>query len=126
MRRYLCTMILLSMFGGAAFAEEEGVAELSVEEKPEAEAVTTQHSVRIDGKTIRYTATAGLALINNDQDEPNGLFGYTAYIRDGVEDTSKRPILFAYNGGPGSASIWLHMGVLGPRRIPVVDRSRTS
>lgn len=125
MRGYLCTMILLSMFCGAAFAQEEDVAELSVEEKPEAEAVTTQHSVRIDGKTIRYTATAGLALINNDDDEPNGLFGYTAYIRDGVEDTSKRPILFAYNGGPGSASIWLHMGVLGPRRIPVVDTEVT-
>ena len=125
MRGYLCTMILLSLFGGAAFAQEEDVAELSVEEKPEAEAVTTQHSVRIDGKTIRYTATAGLALINNDDDEPNGLFGYTAYIRDGVEDTSKRPILFAYNGGPGSASIWLHMGVLGPRRIPVVDTKVT-
>jgi len=125
MRRYLCTMILLSMFCGAAFAQEEDVAELSVEEKPEAEAVTTQHSVRIDGKTIRYTATAGLALINNDDDEPNGLFGYTAYIRDGVEDTSKRPILFAYNGGPGSASIWLHMGVLGPRRVPVVDTKVT-
>jgi carboxypeptidase C (cathepsin A) len=118
-------MILLSMFGGAAFAQEEDVAELSVEEKPEAEAVTTHHSVRIDGKTIRYTATAGLALINNDEDEPNGLFGYTAYIRDGVEDTSKRPILFAYNGGPGSASIWLHMGVLGPRRIPVLDTKVT-
>jgi carboxypeptidase C (cathepsin A) len=118
-------MILLSMFFGAAIAQEEDVAELSVEEKPEAEAVTTQHSVRIDGKTIRYTATAGLALINNDEDEPNGLFGYTAYIRDGVEDTSKRPILFAYNGGPGSASIWLHMGVLGPRRIPVVDTKVT-
>ena len=125
MRGYLCTMILLSMFCGAAFAQEEDVAELSVEEKPEAEAVTTQHSVRIDGKTIRYTATAGLALINNDQDEPNGLFGYTAYIRDGIEDPSKRPILFAYNGGPGSASIWLHMGVLGPRRIPVVDMEVT-
>ncbi len=125
MRRYLCTMILLSMFGGAAFAQEEDVADKNAEEKPEAEAVTTQHSVRIDGKTIRYTATAGLALINNDEDEPNGLFGYTAYIRDGVEDTSKRPILFAYNGGPGSASIWLHMGVLGPRRIPVVDTKVT-
>ena len=66
MRRYLCTIILLSMFGGAAFAQEEDVAELSVEEKPEAEAVTTHHSVRIDGKTIRYTATAGLAKYKAD------------------------------------------------------------
>ncbi len=125
MRRYLCTMILLSMFGGAAFAQDEDVADKSAEVKPEAEAVTTQHSVRIDGKTIRYTATAGLALIHNDEEEPTGLFGYTAYIRDDVEDTSKRPIMFAYNGGPGSASIWLHMGVLGPRRVPVVDTEVT-
>ncbi len=85
-----------------------------------AESVTSQHSVVIDGETISYTATAGLDVIRDDSGTGIGLFGYTAYVRDG-DDSASRPILFAYNGGPGSASIWLHMGVLGPRRIPVVD-----
>ena len=127
MKKLSHVMMLLLLFGGSAFADEsenDATDEDAVEE-PKAESVTTQHSVRIDGSTIRYSATAGLALIHNDDDEPTGLFGYTAYIKDGVDDRSKRPIMFAYNGGPGSASIWLHMGVLGPRRIPVVDTEVT-
>ena len=125
MKKYFCMAILLLTLGGAAIAQEDDAEEEAVKDEPKAESVTTQHSVRIDGNTIRYSATAGLALIRNDDDEPTGLFGYTAYIKDGVDDSSKRPIMFAYNGGPGSASIWLHMGVLGPRRIPVVDTEVT-
>jgi len=125
MKKYFCMTILLLALGGAAIAQEDDAEEEAVKDEPKAESVTTQHSVRIDGNTIRYSATAGLALIRNDDDEPTGLFGYTAYIKDGVDDSSKRPIMFAYNGGPGSASIWLHMGVLGPRRIPVVDTEVT-
>jgi len=125
MKNYFCMTILLLTLGGAAIAQEDDAEEEAVKDEPKAESVTTQHSVRIDGNTIRYSATAGLALIRNDDDEPTGLFGYTAYIKDGVDDSSKRPIMFAYNGGPGSASIWLHMGVLGPRRIPVVDTEVT-
>jgi carboxypeptidase C (cathepsin A) len=125
MKTYFYMMILLLTLCGTATGQDPDAAEEQVEEEPKAESVTTQHSVRIGGSTIRYAATAGLALIRNDDDEPTGLFGYTAYIREGVDDSSKRPIMFAYNGGPGSASIWLHMGVLGPRRIPVVDTEVT-
>lgn len=126
MHRYALVLAWLLLAGGPAVAQEteESPAEETAEE-PKAESVSTEHSVRIDGRTIDYTATAGLAVMRNDDDEPIGLFGYTAYIRDGVDDPASRPILFAYNGGPGSASIWLHMGVLGPRRIPVVDTEVT-
>jgi len=120
--RYLLTTLLF--LGLAAFAQDEAENAKAAEEpaeQPEAETVVTQHSVRIDGKTIDYTATAGLWVLKNDDDEGNGLFGYTAYIKDDVDDKAIRPIMFAYNGGPGSASIWLHMGILGPRRIPVTD-----
>jgi len=118
-------LAFLLVFSVQLFAQEAAEQKEEPAEEPEAEAVTTRHSVTIDGRTIRYSATAGLALIRNDEDEPTGLFGYTAYVREGVDDAGKRPILFAYNGGPGSASIWLHMGVLGPRRIPVVDTEVT-
>ncbi|MCJ7589951.1 MAG: hypothetical protein MUO51_01200 [Woeseiaceae bacterium] len=56
--------------------------------------------------------------MKNKEDKPVALFGYTAYVAKG-SDTSNRPIMFAYNGGPGSASLWLHMGILGPQRAIV-------
>ncbi|MGI9202619.1 MAG: S10 family peptidase [Woeseiaceae bacterium] len=123
-QKFLVTILVLT-FCSVALSQESDLVEEQDKDEPKAESVTTQHSVRIDGTTIRYSATAGLALIYNDDEKPIGQFGYTAYIREGVDDASKRPIMFAYNGGPGSASIWLHMGVLGPRRIPVVDTEVT-
>jgi len=114
--------LLFSLLGAMALAAADAVPPADGEDAtaPEAESVVTRHSVEIDGRRIDYTATAGLDLIRNEAGEGIGLFGYTAYVRDG-EDSASRPLLFAYNGGPGSASIWLHMGVLGPRRIPVND-----
>ena len=80
----------------------------------------TKHSVVIGGKTINYTATAGALILMNEKDEPVALFGYTAYTKD--DDTNnKRPVTFSYNGGPGSSSYWLHIGVIGPKKIIVND-----
>jgi carboxypeptidase C (cathepsin A) len=87
---------------------------------PEAKVSVTEHQVRIGDRTIDYTATAGTMLMKNDDDKPVALFGYTAYVAD-VDDRNERPLMFAYNGGPGSASIWLHMGALGPQRAVVTD-----
>lgn len=67
-------------------------------------------------RTVHYTATAGNLLIRDDNDKPNGSIFYVAYTEDGVPGKS-RPITFLYNGGPGSASIWLHMGSVGPVRV---------
>ncbi len=91
---------------------------------PEAEAFTSRHQLTLGGRTIHYTATAGTMLMRNDEGEPVALFGYTAYTEDGA-DPAGRPVLFAYNGGPGSASIWLHMGILGPQRVVVEDAGFT-
>ena len=88
---------------------------------PEPRATRTRHKVRIGGEVVQYTATAGWLIMKNDEGKPIARFGYTAYTRDGVEDLSRRPVMFAYNGGPGSSSIWLHMGILGPRRVVVGD-----
>ena len=80
----------------------------------------TKHSVVIGGKTINYTATAGALILKNDKEEPIALFGYTAYTKDDGSD-AKRPVTFSYNGGPGSSSYWLHIGVIGPKKIVVND-----
>jgi carboxypeptidase C (cathepsin A) len=81
----------------------------------------THHTIKINGAVINYTVTAGTILLKNDKDSNVALFGFTAYTLDGETNLSKRPVTFAYNGGPGSSSMWLHMGALGPRRIVVND-----
>ena len=89
---------------------------------PEAKVWTTRHQMTIAGKPLAYTATAGTMQIKNDKDEPIALFGYTAYVKDARDDEQRtRPLVFAYNGGPGSSSAWLHMGIMGPKRAVLKD-----
>jgi carboxypeptidase C (cathepsin A) len=76
----------------------------------------TKHSIQIGGKPLAYTATAGTLILKKD-DKPWASMFYVAYSRDDVQDAAKRPITFAFNGGPGSSSVWLHMGALGPKRV---------
>ncbi len=83
--------------------------------------VTTQHVVTINRQRIDYDATVGDIILRNDSDQAIAEVYYTAYRRRGVTDLEHRPITFAYNGGPGSSSVWLHMGALGPRRVDIPD-----
>jgi carboxypeptidase C (cathepsin A) len=78
--------------------------------------VVTHHQITAAGKMLKYTATAGRLPIKRDDGKIEAEMFFVAYTLDGQE-TSKRPLTFAFNGGPGSASIWLHMGALGPRRV---------
>jgi len=79
----------------------------------------------LDGKTLRYTATAGNLLINDDEDKPYGSIFYVGYTLAGVTDPRTRPVTFMYNGGPGSASLWLHMGSVGPVRVVTASPEAT-
>ncbi|HEX5435911.1 MAG TPA: hypothetical protein VFW98_02040 [Gemmatimonadaceae bacterium] len=81
----------------------------------------THHSIVIDGQHIAYDATVGNIILRDTADQPIGSLYYIAYTKQGVRDTSRRPITFAYNGGPGSASVWVHMGAFGPRRVAIPD-----
>lgn len=118
MRALMTSLLLtLSLLSIPAHAEEPPKEKPPV---PEAKVSVTEHSIKINGKKLSYTATAGTMLMENDKQDPIALFGYTAYVKDD-ENRRTRPILFAYNGGPGSASLWLHMGILGPKRAVVKD-----
>ncbi len=88
---------------------------------PRPERVTTAHSATINGQRIDYEATVGDIVLLDDTGEPQGALYYTAYTRKGVRDAVHRPITFAYNGGPGSSSIWVHMGAFGPRKVDIPD-----
>lgn len=87
---------------------------------PEEKSSVTKGSVRIGGQEIKYTATAATYVIKADDGTPKATFFFVGYTKDDVADKSKRPISFIYNGGPGSASSYTHMG-LGPRRIVLTD-----
>jgi len=88
---------------------------------PQEEQSVTEHSIRIGGQSIPYKATAGTILLKNAEDEPIGLMYSVAYTRSDVKDLSQRPVSFFYNGGPGSATMWLHMGSFGPKRAWTVN-----
>jgi carboxypeptidase C (cathepsin A) len=89
---------------------------------PEGEISTTQQSVKIGGVVIPLTAKAGTMQLRDENNNPIALFGFTSYTKEGA---ANRPIIFSYNGGPGSSSYWLHMGVMGPKRIVVNDPANT-
>ncbi|MGD0729957.1 MAG: peptidase S10 [Terracidiphilus sp.] len=90
-------------------------------EKP----VATHHELALGGKTLKYTATAGTLIIRDQEDKPYGSIFYVAYTLDGAEAQS-RPISFLYNGGPGSATLWLHMGSFSPVRIQTDSPNATA
>jgi len=115
------TTALLLFLPGTARTDEPPTEPASSAETAKPESVQTSHQVRVDGKSVPYTATAGWLILRDESGKPAARFGYTAYVKDGVTDPTRRPVLFAFNGGPGSSSIWLHMGILGPRRVEVSD-----
>ncbi len=92
---------------------------------PREESSVTEHTIRIGGQTISYKATSATMLLTNDSGAPIGSLYYTAYTRNDARDASQRPLSFIYNGGPGSASMWLHMGAFGPRRIVTTEAAPT-
>ncbi len=97
--------------------------------EPKDEIVQTQHTIAINGEEIKYTVTCGTIVLKEESEKDGEKAGesegekakakvfFIAYTRDDVEDETSRPLTFSFNGGPGSSSVWLHLGVLGPRRV---------
>ena len=106
-------------------AEEKDQLEGLPEDEFQDQISITQHRVTIDEQEIRYTVTAGTIVLKEEQEKDSKSDGekakasvfFVAYTLDDVGDIAKRPITFSFNGGPGSSSVWLHLGVLGPRCV---------
>ena len=113
----------------AAKGRKESLAEkieAATAQAPVAEtAKTTAHSITAGGKTIRYQATAGTLTIRAADGKPSASVFYVAYVADAPKG-GKRPVTFLYNGGPGSASLWLHMGSVGPVRVRTGSPANTA
>ncbi len=102
---------------GEPAKEKREASKAATEEEP----VVTHHQVHIDGQELKYTATAGLMPIKDARGEVEARIFFMAYTRDEAGPLESRPLLFSFNGGPGSASVWLHLGALGPRRVVEPD-----
>ncbi len=88
--------------------------------EPKDGVVTIDHKVSIDGQSIDYVSQAGTLPLKNDKGEVTARMFHIAYLKKGAEPAA-RPVLFAFNGGPGSSSVWLHMGIFGPKRVKTND-----
>lgn len=96
----------------------ESAAAAKPSEPPPVETTSrTKHEMTVNGTKIPYTATAGTLILKKDDGKPSASMFYVAYTRDDAPDPSKRPLTFCFNGGPGSSSVWLHLGALGPKRV---------
>ena len=93
---------------------------------PKDNLVESHHTLTIGGKEIKYTVITGTMVLKEETpdrekesegEKPRAEIFFIAYTKDGVKDKSRRPVTFSFNGGPGSSSVWLHMGLLGPRRV---------
>ncbi|MBS1855669.1 MAG: peptidase S10 [Acidobacteria bacterium] len=128
--RYALALVLF--WAGALFAQRGGTAPNapaaaaeSTPIPPETSSVT-QHQITLDGRQLPYHATAGTLLITDAEDKPECAIFYVAYTLDGVSDPRTRPVTFLYNGGPGSASIPLHMASVGPMRVVTASPEATA
>ncbi len=112
--------------GGAAASKTAPTKEAEPE-KPKTktstdeEPVITHHHISLDGKELKYTATAGLMPIKDAKGETEARIFFIAYTWDEPPPGAARPLMFSFNGGPGSASVWLHLGTLGPRRVTITE-----
>ena len=123
--RQILLLLSLVLLGGTALAEEPKETPAPAPAKPiEDRVVTTKHKAAIGGASVAYTAAAGTLVLRDEEGKAKASMFFVAYTRDGVQDLSKRPITFTYNGGPGSSSVWLHMGAFGPRRVVLDDEGR--
>ena len=120
MMRGLLLALCLAFVAVPGFADEKADKAEAQKEKPEipeARSFSSDHSLKLNGQTIKYRTVASETYLRDAKDEPTASIFSVAYVRDGVSDARQRPVTFVFNGGPGSASLWLHMGAFGPKQV---------
>ena len=114
---FAALLLWLVLAASLVAQETEGKAEVKpAGPEPEPANWTTTHAVEINGKRVAYDATVGSIILRDESEKATAELFYTAYFRTNG-GSGERPLLFSFNGGPGSASFWLHMGVMGPKRV---------
>ena len=117
--RILVLTLITSLFSTTLPAQDEKNKNEPAKPVPEPKAFVTDHQGTFNGISIRYKATASETYLKNEKGEPVASIWSVAYTQSGTVDLTKRPVTFIFNGGPGSASVWLHMGMFGPQIVKV-------
>lgn len=133
----LLTTLVITSFSFAVCQETKKEPETKTEEKTKEQADAkkedqkpeeksdkksqTEHSITLGDQKIEFTATAGTLPLKDAEGKTTADIFYIAYVKKGVPDTASRPLTFSFNGGPGSSSVWMHMGLLGPKRVKLRD-----
>ncbi|PIB31029.1 carboxypeptidase [Maribacter sp. 4U21] len=112
MKKLLSSLLILTI-SAFSFSQERTI--------PIDTAITTQHSVTINGTPISYTAKTGTQPVWDEMGKPTAALHYTYYTRNNVKDRASRPLLISFNGGPGSGSVWMHLAYTGPRVLKIDD-----
>jgi carboxypeptidase C (cathepsin A) len=115
--RSLLPILLLALLPVLPAAAQEDKAKEKDVKPPEEKVSTTRHTITLDGQALAYTATAGNMILKDEEGNAKASVFYIAYTKDGVKDPARRPVTFSFNGGPGAASLWVHLGAFGPRRV---------
>lgn len=116
----LAGAVLLGFVSGIGGVTAATAQETPPAVQPDTTLAVTTHEITVGGRVLRYTATAGYLPMREESGEAAAYVFFIAYTADGA-DRSQRPVTFTYNGGPGSSSVWLHMGSLGPRRVVLTE-----
>lgn len=114
-------ILVLVLLGTTTAAQQPAPAPAAAPADLKETTSVTKHAIEVGGQRIAYTATAGTITLRDDKNKPEASVFYIAYTRDDVTDRARRPIFYSFNGGPGTASVWMHMGFTGPRRVVYDD-----
>lgn len=118
--RCMCLAVLIGLFSGPALAANDGAPIARTDNAAPAaveDAQPRRGKLSLSGRTIGYTVTPGTLVIRNDDNEPIASMFYVAYVADRPKGAPERPVTFLFNGGPGSSSMFLHIGSIAPMRI---------
>lgn len=130
LHRFILTYLILGLLCFTSLSSQEpqetAAPKDSKKETPKEETVTTSHRVTIDGMDVSYQTTVGTQLLMDAQGAPKASLFYVAYTKENGGETRNRPVTFCFNGGPGSAAVWLHLGVLGPKRVEMDADGKTA
>ena len=114
-------LCMVTTFSFTAFAQKDHPKSQKTKSVVTHKDAVTEGSVTVNGQRISYKAVAGNIYLRDDNSDTTARIFYVSYIKNDVKDESTRPVTFLYNGGPGSSTLWLHMGSFGPRRVETVD-----
>jgi len=112
--KYLSFIIGISLLFSLNLSAQDRMLEAESE-------VITKHTANINGQSFSYTAKCGTLPVWNDKGKAIASLFYTYYTRDNIREREERPLVISFNGGPGSASVWMHVAYTGPRILEIDD-----